>query len=315
MIDRHKIGLRNIYFSFDGTNDVLQIDRFELSRGKINVLKGGNGTGKTTLLKLLSGLIDTEASSNGLPLPGSIYIHQEPYLLKGSVLKNMKMSSASPEAVKGALETVGLAGFEKRDAKKISGGEQKRLALARAFAASPSIYLLDEPTANVDRESIASLERAMRGIVAAGGTILVATHHSSFGYRIADSMFSLEDGRLEESHENILRGSVEKLDENLLYFKAGDTLLRCPCIAGDFTTAVIGYTDIILSNRAMESSAQNCLEGTVTDVVPNAGGVYVRIDCGFPLSSKITVSSVEKLRIERGKTIFAHFKAVAVRLY
>jgi tungstate transport system ATP-binding protein len=244
-----------------------------------------------------------------------VYIHQDPYVLKGSVFKNMKLSSHDRETISRALETVDLDGFEKRDARKLSGGEKKRLALARAFAAGPSTYLLDEPTANVDKQSVTSLETAFKGIVESGSTVLVATHHSSFGYRIADHLFSLENGKLETTHENVLRGSVEKSDGHLLYFKTGGQLIRCPAVSGDFTTAVVEYEDIILSNEPIQSSAQNTFRGEVTEISPGPGGVYVRLDCGFVASSRITDYSVEKLKIKEGKSMFINFKAVAVRLY
>jgi tungstate transport system ATP-binding protein len=321
MNDRRGIFLENIHFSYDGGSEVLKIKRFDLPVGKISVLRGGNGSGKTTLLKLLSGLLGpnqngkSKSTTGGVRLSGSVYIHQEPYVLRGSVYKNMKLSSNDSGVIKKALGEVDLGGFEKREARKLSGGEQKRLALARAFAAGPSIYLLDEPTANVDKGSVVSLENAFKGIAASGSTVLVATHHSSFGYRIADHLFTLENGCLEKSHENILRGRVEKSDSHLLFFRTGNKLIRCPSITGGFTTAVVGYEDIILSNDAIQSSAQNTFPGTVVGVSPGKSGVYVHIDCGFPLSCKVTDVSIEKLNIETGKTIYVNFKALAVRLY
>ena len=321
MNDRRSIALENLFFSYEGENEVLRINRFNLPLGEISVLRGGNGTGKTTLLKLLAGLLsihhngNTRPQAKGLPIAGSMYIHQEPYVLKGSVYKNMKLGATDPEVIKNALRMVDLAGIEKRDARKLSGGERKRLALARVFAAGPAVYLLDEPTANVDKESAVSLENALKGIVSSGGTVLVATHHSAFGYRIADHLFTLKNGNPEISHENMLRGSVETSNGHLLYFRTGDKLLRCPAIAGEFSTAVVGYEDIILSNNAIQSSAQNSFSGKVIGLSPVAGGVHVHIDCGFKLLSKVTDSSVEKLGIKKGKNVYVHFKAVALRLY
>ena len=329
MSNGNTIDRRDIQFSYDGSTKVLDIEAITFNMGEITVLRGGNGTGKTTLLKLLAGLLSTEkngpeCSAEGhLKIDNCIYLHQEPYILKGTVVKNMRISfyggrvnsTERTRRMKESLRSVELEGFENRSAGELSGGEKKRLALARALSAERSVYLLDEPTANVDKKSVLSMETVLHKIVEQGQTVIIASHHDSFAYRIADHIHVLENGRLEPPHENILKGKVSRVEEGLMFFSTGGREVCCAQAEGEYSTAVIKYEDIILSNERITSSAQNLFEGTVLNLVQVGSGIYVTIDCGFSLSCRITNSSAERLGISECKKVFAAFKATAVRLF
>jgi tungstate transport system ATP-binding protein len=98
-----------------------------------------------------------------------------------------------------ALESVGLQGFEKRRAKKVSGGEQQRVSLARALLLDPKILLLDEPTANLDPTSVRAIERAIVSRRSSEEIIIMATHNLGQVKRLADFVIFMHEGRIVET--------------------------------------------------------------------------------------------------------------------
>ena len=98
-----------------------------------------------------------------------------------------------------ALQAVRLAGFEKRKAKKTSGGEQQRLALARAFLLEPKVLLLDEPTANLDPNSSTIIEKAIVAKKSPDRIIVMATHNLTQARRIADEIVHIYNGQIVEA--------------------------------------------------------------------------------------------------------------------
>jgi tungstate transport system ATP-binding protein len=102
------------------------------------------------------------------------------------------------EALTRALQAVGLRDFEKRKAKKISGGEQQRIALARAFLINPKILLLDEPTANLDPNNAAIIERAIMGRTGEKGIIILSTHNLNQAKRMANEVIHIHGGKVVE---------------------------------------------------------------------------------------------------------------------
>jgi tungstate transport system ATP-binding protein len=97
-----------------------------------------------------------------------------------------------------ALESVGLASLANRPARVLSGGEQQRLALARAWALHPEVLFLDEPTASLDPSSTREIERVIQAFDAAGTKIIMATHNLGQARRLGDEVLFLHQGRLVE---------------------------------------------------------------------------------------------------------------------
>jgi tungstate transport system ATP-binding protein len=98
-----------------------------------------------------------------------------------------------------ALQAVRLSGFEKRKAKKTSGGEQQRIALARAFLLESHVLLLDEPTANLDPNSAAIIEKAIVAKKSPDRIIVMATHNLTQARRIADEIMHIYNGQIVEA--------------------------------------------------------------------------------------------------------------------
>jgi tungstate transport system ATP-binding protein len=121
------------------------------------------------------------------------------------------------------LNLVGLDGFEKRRARELSGGEIQRVTIARAIALNPDALLLDEPTANIDRESVNILDRILRELNRRfGTTIILATHDINYAYRLSDEVIHLFEGKISSSPiENLFRGSISKEKDPFLSTRAG----------------------------------------------------------------------------------------------
>jgi len=109
-----------------------------------------------------------------------------------------RQNSEIKEKIDQELNTVGLRDFEKRKARKTSGGEQQRIALARAFLLDPQILLLDEPTANLDPHSATIIEQALQTRTKGKSIIILATHNLSQAKRLADEIVHIHDGRIVE---------------------------------------------------------------------------------------------------------------------
>jgi tungstate transport system ATP-binding protein len=177
---------------------------------RVTVL-GANGAGKSVLLRALHGLI---APSSGHILwgdsevrPGSqAMVFQRPVMLRRTALANIDYALAvngcpareRERRAGAAIERVGLSHLAARQARVLSGGEQQRIALARAWALEPTMLFLDEPTSSLDPAAAAEVERIVREIHAAGTTIVMATHNLGFARRFADEIVFLHEGRVAE---------------------------------------------------------------------------------------------------------------------
>lgn len=163
---------------------------FSLAPGEALLVLGGNGAGKTTLLRVLAGLLEAttgEVELMGRPVDrhhlarGSAYLgHLHGHKADLGALENLAYSQAiqggrSP-GIESALAEVGLAGYEDTPARRLSAGQNKRLALARLRLQGAPLWLLDEPYANLDLDGIALVNRLIQGHVAEGGSVLLTTH-------------------------------------------------------------------------------------------------------------------------------------------
>lgn len=201
-----------------GERIALTLDYLEIASGRLYLLTGPNGSGKSTLLQLMAFLESPERGE--LRLDGKAVgrlgnaahqarqqvtlLHQSPYLIKGSVADNVgyglrlrgSKGSELQQRVEQALEQVRLPGFAQRDARKLSGGESRRVALARAVACSPRLLLLDEPLANLDQQSARLLEQVIADLPAQGTTVVMSSHEAGQAQRLGANSIRLEQGRL-----------------------------------------------------------------------------------------------------------------------
>ena len=177
------------------------------------VILGPNGAGKTTLLQAIHGLIPISTGSvRGRDGHGALvdfrfgFVFQRAVMLRRSALANVEHALAiggvaAPqrrERALRALADVALEYVAHRPARRLSGGEQQRLAVTRANALEPDCLLLDEPTANVDPAAGAALERYLLRLAALGRGFVMTTHDLSQARRLAQTVIFMHRGRVEE---------------------------------------------------------------------------------------------------------------------
>jgi tungstate transport system ATP-binding protein len=194
--------------------DVTILDEISLSiaQGAPTLLVGPNGSGKSTLIRLGMGLI--EPSAGRVNWGGRVetdgarrsMVFQRPVMLRRSVAANVAYALAScgiPRAEQAAriatlLDQVGLGRLADRPARRLSGGEQQRIALARALARDPEILFLDEPTASLDPAATKAVEDIVRATAASGVKVVMATHDLGQARRLAGEVVFLLKGRVRE---------------------------------------------------------------------------------------------------------------------
>ena len=182
----------------------------QIAAGPSTVILGANGAGKSVFMRLMHGLLKPANGAirwaGGNTERKQAMVFQRPVLLRRSALANvtyaLKLAGVpraerEPLALE-ALESVGLASLALRSARVLSGGEQQRLALARAWALHPEVLFLDEPTASLDPTATREIERVIQAFDAAGTKIVMATHNLGQARRLGDEVLFLHQGRLVE---------------------------------------------------------------------------------------------------------------------
>lgn len=221
--------LNNLKKTFD-ERTVLDIATMEIRSNRIYTLSGPNGAGKTTFLKILGFLTLPSAghlSYMGRPVEfhekylsalrkSVILVHQHPILFSTSVYKNIEFGLKirkipriqRKKIIESAIDLVGMTEFSHSDARHLSGGEIRRIAIARAIACSPAVLLLDEPTADLDIESRLTIETIIGEIHRKKPvTIIFCTHDLAQASRLTQHNIYFLNGQVNDFyHENIFTG-------------------------------------------------------------------------------------------------------------
>ncbi|HZL63280.1 MAG TPA: ATP-binding cassette domain-containing protein [Pseudolabrys sp.] len=209
-----------------------------LGPGAPTVLIGPNGSGKTTLLRAAMGLIPvtrgriTWGGRAASPPDRRAILFQRPVMLRRSASDNLHYALAAAgvprdqRASRAAelLTLVGLEGLDLRPARRLSGGEQQRLALARALARDPEVLFLDEPTASLDPAATKAIEDIVRAISARGVKVVMATHDLGEAKRLAGEIALLHRGHLIE-HGPAAEFFAAPRSEEARKFIAGELLV------------------------------------------------------------------------------------------
>ena len=196
-----------------GETSVIEDVSFRIERGSRTIVIGPNGAGKSVLLRLLHGLLEPTAGkvqwnnrAFDVARRSQAMVFQRPIMLRRSVIENVTFAlriagndGRSEQLAHAALERVGLATLARRPARVLSGGEQQRLALARAWALEPEVLFLDEPTSSLDPAATRAIEEAIGAVHAAGTTIVMTTHDLGQARRIADTVMVMHRGHLLEA--------------------------------------------------------------------------------------------------------------------
>jgi cell division transport system ATP-binding protein len=222
MTDSPMIEFDQVHKSYKGGQSALSGLSFEIGQGELVFVTGHSGAGKSTLFKLIaamerptsgtvrvSGQDVSRIKARAVPYLrrnlGLIFQDQK-LLLDRSVLDNVLLplyvtghtASEAVRRARAALDKVGLLDREKANPLQLSGGDQQRLAIARAIVNRPAIVLADEPTANLDRESARLVVDVLVQFNQVGVTTLVSTHDESVFAGLTPRLLRLSRGRLAE---------------------------------------------------------------------------------------------------------------------
>jgi tungstate transport system ATP-binding protein len=196
-----------------GAVTILDRVTLSLAPGAPTILIGPNGSGKTTLLRVAMGLLAPSrgrvtwgGQGIGAPKRRAI-VFQRPTMLRRSAAGNIRYALRAAGIARARhdarlaelLDLAGLEGFAERPARRLSGGEQQRLALARALARDPTVLFLDEPTASLDPAATKAFEDVIRPVVARGIKVVMSTHDLGAARRLAGEIVMLHRGRVIET--------------------------------------------------------------------------------------------------------------------
>lgn len=227
------ICIRAVHYRPNG-HPVLDGVDLDLGDEGITMVLGPNGAGKSVLLRTLCGLITPSGGAidwGGTAHSGAgvMMVFQHPMMLRASVLENAAIALKPHRLARrerhsraaAVLERVGLAGRRADSARHLSGGEQQRLALARAWLTKPRLLLLDEPTASLDPSATAEVERIVREIRTDGTRILMATHNLGQATRLGDDVVFMSAGKVRE-HAPVQRFFSRPASEEARLFIQGE---------------------------------------------------------------------------------------------
>jgi tungstate transport system ATP-binding protein len=201
-----------------GQRPLLAIEALRIERASAYVLTGANGTGKSTLLRILAGLetadlvqLQWQGVPHSLrPYPrllrdAIVYVHQHPVMFTASVAANigygLRMRGIAPHLVAERVEEAslwaGVAHLAARRADTLSGGEKQRVALARARILRPQLLLLDEPSANLDGAAREQVIALIPTLMQEGSSVIMACHDRDLIGLPAVQRLKLRDGKIE----------------------------------------------------------------------------------------------------------------------
>jgi ABC-type multidrug transport system ATPase subunit len=204
--------VHSLIHSYDNGKFALDIPSINIPSGQIYVLTGPNGSGKTTLLSILALLLTPSSGSvrlNGVEAAGThdprvrrkvTLVHQKPVLFSTTVRYGLQAVGLSSKEIKSRVEQIlekaNLRAIADNQAKKLSGGETQRVALARGLVLETPILLLDEPTNSLDDASRPVLYALLREANARGTTIVIASHDSGILASLNPRLLRMEKGKI-----------------------------------------------------------------------------------------------------------------------
>ena len=201
------LSVQGLSFEADGKR-LLDDVSFTLPQGGITAIIGPNGAGKSLTLRLCHGLLEPGAGTVRWQAQSSHRRHamvfQRPVMLRRSAKANIVHALRAvgaldaPLRADAALSRFGLASLRDRPARLMSGGEQQRLAIARAWALEPEVLFLDEPSSQLDPGATRQIEEVIAALAAEGMTILMTTHDLGQARRLSRRVLFLNRGRLAE---------------------------------------------------------------------------------------------------------------------
>lgn len=179
-----------------GKKTVLDLPALEIPAGKITAVIGANGSGKSTLAKVLAGIELSDSKQCPAAEIRIGYLPQKSYAFRMSTARNIALNGADAAKQKKLMAALQLEPLARQRAKKLSGGEASKMALARLLMGSYDLLILDEPTASMDMESTLMAEQLIAETChETGCAVLLITHSIQQARRLADSALFLHQGK------------------------------------------------------------------------------------------------------------------------
>jgi tungstate transport system ATP-binding protein len=325
----------------------------EVKEKEIFTVLGPNGSGKTTMLRIMASIVEPTSgevffggekinnSNRSQARKRSTMVFQKTALFNTTVYKNVAYGlklrkfpkKEIAERVENVLDLVKLNGYDKRLAKKLSGGEQQRVSLARALALNAELLLLDEPTANLDPKNVSIIEETISRVNHEFNTTIVMATHNLFqaetitkraalilGGKIVQVGTAQEIFRVPSKHlasfarlENVFSGTSRILKERTSLIDVGngvkiETALKK---SGD-VTVFVRPEDIIISKKPISSSARNVFKGKIVEISDLESVAKIKIDAGKQFIVQITKRSFNDMQLNIHSQVFLAFKASSV---
>jgi molybdopterin-binding protein len=347
--------LRDVCKNFGDVN-ALQNVNFMIDRGKITSLLGPSGSGKTTLLRILAGLENptsgtlffetTQINSNeqNILRQKATMVFQKSLFFDTTVFSNIAYGLKLKEdlskeeisnKVSEALSLVRLEGFEERRPKKLSGGEQQRVSMARALVLNREILLLDEPTVNLDPKNVSILEETINRVnKEKKTTIVLATHNMFQAEAISQNVALILDGTVKQTGtrqdifgdsnkylisfsrlENVFSGEATINEDGTSTINVGDNFnIDASFYRKGKISVHVRPEDILVSTEAFHSSARNVFSGIIRAISDRGSVVRLTVDNGRKFSVQITKQSLTEMKLSIGSKVFLTFKASVVQV-
>jgi tungstate transport system ATP-binding protein len=337
--------------------EITALDNVSLKVGEKEVFTvvGPNGSGKTTMLRIMAS-IDKPTSgetflegrkindrNRGQARRKSTMVFQKTALFNTTVYKNVAYGlklrgyprKEIDEKVEEILSLVKLRGYEKRPAKKLSGGEKQRVSLARALVLNTNLLLLDEPTANLDPKNVSIIEETIsRANREYDTTVIMATHNMFQAETLTSRVALLLGGKIARIGapqevlrgpstklasfarlENVFSGESEILREGTSVVKVDDGVdMEAALRKSGKVTIFVRPEDIVVSKKTIPSSARNVFKGKIFEISDLGAVVKLRVDAGKEFVVQITKRSFLEMQLNVGSTVFLTFKASSVQL-
>ncbi len=346
--------LKNVTKIFNGITALNNVN-LKISNGEILALLGPNGSGKTTLLKILAfiekpskgevyfcGRKVTDKNMAQMRMESTM-VFQKTVLFNTTVYNNVayglkirKMpKNKIDEEVGKALKLVKLEGFEKRHVKRLSGGEQQRVTLARALALNAKLLLLDEPTANLDPKNASIMEEIISTVNRElKTTIVMATHNMFQAKNLPHRVALITNGKIGEvgtpteifgslsktlasfaALENTFTGTAKVTEDGTTLVNIGNGVqIEATAQSYGKISIFVSPEDIILSKRRFASSARNIFKGKIVEILDLGSVVRLKVDVGKPFTVQITKRSFNEMRLNLNTEVFLAFKASSVQI-
>jgi len=311
---------------------ILTIPQLTVNSGQCLALLGENGAGKTSLINLLAfthranhgsiRLFDQVVGSKLKPSQRRRIglVHQQPYLLPGTVADNIRLALSLqgvkrlhiPELTQQALKQVNLIALADQAANTLSGGELKRVAIARAIAYQPDILLLDEPFSHLDHRHIQLLEDSINHFAQQKGkTVIFSTHDRFQAQALASATINLVAGKITASP--LLNHYHGKLDQH--FFDTGKMIIH---VTSELTYArhlAVDPREIIVSPQPLKSSMRNSFSGRLILIAEEGHAIRLTIQCAERFHVIISPEALASLNLSLGDTIWLSFKSTAVTVF